>query len=341
MGKKWQAVAWSRELPKPYRNGVFYRIGHHIAVILAGHAHTNGTGITVSTKTIAEESWCTVKEVEEALKWLEEEKWFTRQQGPKGVEWACNFEIARNGNSEVEERLERKLAAQRARQQRYIEKKKEALIGGVVNMRQSASVDGVSEGQVLTQPTDALTHVADAADAPSSRSSVSTRVITAVHSPASPLKSHEDPKEDPTTYAVPASGEPEQAAMFSTHQPPPGPRSLDYSGEFETFWAAWRAHNPKDVSGTARRPASNKGKAAKAFDSALKKTDLATINAAVPLYMATADPQRGFCQDASTWLNNRGWDDDFVPYRRPAQANSFTPQSFDHTDYHDTGGFGA
>lgn len=341
MGKKWQAVAWARELPKPYRNGAFYRIGHHIAVILAGHAHTTGGGITVSVKTIAEESWCTIKEVEEALKWLEEEKWFTRQQGAKGTELVCNFEITRSGISEVEERVERKLAAQRARQQRYIEKKKEALADCVSDMRQQPSPDGVTEDPMLTHLADALTHLADAADAPCSRSSVSTRVIIPVHGTASPLKTHEDPKEDPTTCAVPALGEPEQEAMFTPQTVGSRPRALGYSDEFETFWGEWKTYNPKDASGADRRAVKNKGKAAKSLIVALRKTALPVIMAAIPAYMASSDPQRGFCQDACTWLNNNGWDDDYVPYRRPQSASSFTPPSFDQIDYRDTGGFGA
>jgi hypothetical protein len=139
---------------------------------------------------------------------------------------------------------------------------------------------------------------------------------------------------------VPAQSVPEQAAMFPTQTPPRGPRSLDYPVELETFWAAWRAHNPKDSSGTPKRPASGKGVAAKALKAALRRADLDTIVDAIPAYMASEKPQRGFCHDASTWLNNRGWDDEYEPHQ-PRQTNGFVPQSFDQTDYHDTGGFGA
>jgi hypothetical protein len=128
--------------------------------------------------------------------------------------------------------------------------------------------------------------------------------------------------------------------MFATPSPPRGPRSLDYSDELETFWAAWRTHNPSTPSGKPKRAVSGKGAAAKALNTALRRIDLPVILKAIPAYMASEKPQRGFCQDASTWLNNRGWDDEYSPYR-PAQPNGFIPQSFDQTNYHDTGGFSA
>lgn len=104
MEKKWQAVAWSRELPKPMRNGRFYELAHRTAILLAGHAHRDGSGITVGATTIAKEAWCTVTEAMEVLRWLEDEKWFIQSRGPKGPEWACNPEITRGEIDEVEDR---------------------------------------------------------------------------------------------------------------------------------------------------------------------------------------------------------------------------------------------
>jgi hypothetical protein len=224
MAKKFNARTWARQLPKPIRNGRFYRLGHHVAVVLAGHAHQDGTGITVALKTLAEESWCTLNEIAEAVEWLEQEKWFTRSDGPRGAEWSCNFELTRDGASEIEARLEHRRALGRARWHRHQEAKKSS--GSVSEARESTLVGCVSEDEQLTHPTNELTQDTNATNAPNKRSALVGGVRTAGHNPEELLKNQEEPEEpkkrsaaadaplaliDPPTKAKPAkTSKPEQ-----------------------------------------------------------------------------------------------------------------------------------
>lgn len=190
MAKKLTARAWARQLPKPVRNGRFYRLGGHVAVVMAGHAHQDGTGITVAVKTLAEETWCTLAEVSEALEWLETEKWFTRVDGARGTEWACNFEVVRDVSSEIDERLERKRALGRARWHRFQEAKKTG--ASVSEVREGALVGCVSSDPQLTHPTNELTQETNATNAPNKRSALVGGVRTAGHSPEVPKKAKEE-----------------------------------------------------------------------------------------------------------------------------------------------------
>jgi hypothetical protein len=215
VAKKLNARTWARQLPKPVRNGRFYRLGGHVAQVLAGHAHLDGAGITVAMRTLAEETWCTLNEIEEALAWLEEEKWFTRVDSVNGVEWVCNFEIVRSGGpSEIDERLERKRAQGRARWHRLQERRRGDQ--GVSEVRESALVGCVSEREQLTHPTNELTQATNATNAPNKRLALVGGVRTPGHSPEVPKK---EKKEVPEGKELRSADADRQESFFEVASP--------------------------------------------------------------------------------------------------------------------------
>ena len=68
-------------------------------------------------------------------------------------------------------------------------------------------------------------------------------------------------------------------------------------GDFDAFWKAY----PKKVS---------KGQAIRAYDKAIKKTDHETIMGGLVKYIATNPGQ--YTQNAATWLNAMGWENEYV-----------------------------
>lgn len=208
--RRWKGVAWSRTLPRPERNGRFYRLGHVVAVLLAGHAHQDGTGITVSARTVAEEAWCTLAEAEEALAWLRAEEWFIESQGPKGIELACNLEMVRATGSVVEDRDAHRRARLAKNSREYRRRKAEE--------KQAATDDSP-----MTHPDDASNTVIDPRHqrhrGPSSTSSGC--VIESDDGtddmrrsePHKTLKTHEDPEDPKPRSTADASDAP--VALFA------------------------------------------------------------------------------------------------------------------------------
>jgi hypothetical protein len=333
MAKKWRAVSWSRDLPKPMRNGRFYRLGHHIAVLMAGHAHQDGGGITVGAETLAREAWCTPAEAAEAMRWLEEEKWFMRSSGPKGLEWSCNFELARGGVDEVAEKADY-YRLRKAKNMRDLRARRN---GEHDASAPEASVT-VSGHSPVTYPGHADTTVTgvsdrrDRGELPVLPGTVTAAGHLSGHTCRSePRKTHktqEDKREDPLMRAEARESDPaEQADIFGAALPvaaPPTPLKPagNYTPEMDLIWKTWREHNPKHPNGKPKREVNGKAPAARALTKALKKTTLDLILVKIAEYMASAKPQAGYCQDLSTWLNACGWEEDWIPHRAASETRS-------------------
>lgn len=72
-------------------------------------------------------------------------------------------------------------------------------------------------------------------------------------------------------------------------------RNYDYD---ETFLAAWEAYGK--VGG--------KQQAFQAWKQAIDRAPIETVMAAIPLYLASDLPRRGYTKHFSTWLNDDGWE---------------------------------
>jgi hypothetical protein len=75
----------------------------------------------------------------------------------------------------------------------------------------------------------------------------------------------------------------------------------------EQFLAAWEAYGK--VGG--------KQQAWQAWKNANGRASVETIMAAIPHYLASDQPQRGFTQHFSTWLNNDGWESASAQPKKP------------------------
>jgi hypothetical protein len=128
----------------------------------------------------------------------------------------------------------------------------------------------------------------------------------------------------PTPQAIPSQAIEEQTAIANAiapsaeaeadrpstdlvliESPPPAPRSSRYPADFETFWAAYPRHE-------------GKGDALKAWRSALQLASLGEIIAGARRYASDANREPSFTAHAATWLRRRGWEDEPLPERRPA-----------------------
>lgn len=85
---------------------------------------------------------------------------------------------------------------------------------------------------------------------------------------------------------------------------------------FEKFWVYYRAHVPPD------RRAGNRQDAIRAWDKLSPDDELASVMArSLAQQVATQAWATGIgIPYASTWLNNRGWEDDWGPVAETASA---------------------
>ncbi|MEU0467234.1 hypothetical protein ABZ215_24805 [Amycolatopsis sp. NPDC006131] len=298
-------IKWTRNLPKPVRGNTdrVDRLLHTVALIMAGHANpSSGTGITIGLETIAREAWCSVAAAEEARNWLESEKWFTRTEGPKGPEWACNFDIDRGDVDPVEDRAAKRRADLAENSRRYRERKKQQKL---MTRGDDAS---------MTRPDDASRNVItlhhQRHQVASSESS--PRVIKSddggddnrrsEHHKS--LKSLEVPKRSTGNFDAAASNDTEALFENPATDPLPKPqvtrtrrkRRYDYTPDFE---AAWKLYERKG----------DKAEAFAAWTEAITRTDPSVILAAIPPYLA-ANPEKRYRKDFERWLNNDRWDSD-------------------------------
>lgn len=88
--------------------------------------------------------------------------------------------------------------------------------------------------------------------------------------------------------------------------PPKSPKG-DVPEEFEKFWDAY-PHR-----GGAKR---GKAKAIKAFEKALRNCPAREIISAAKAFQSDRKAVEGFSPDPTTWLNNRGWEDDIESARQ-------------------------
>ncbi|MGA6164292.1 hypothetical protein [Amycolatopsis magusensis] len=136
-----------------------------------------------------------------------------------------------------------------------------------------------------------------------------------------PNRSVLNPVED--TPQPPTVGEP---ALFGAKAEKPKKARGEEHPEFAAFWDAYRAH-ARDTSGSpgSRQPA------ARAYAKAATKATPGAIRSALGPYFASRDPQRGFCRNASTWLNQEAWNDDWQPWTRPGAPERLQAAS-EHPD---------
>ncbi len=97
--------------------------------------------------------------------------------------------------------------------------------------------------------------------------------------------------------------------------PPPKPKAQEYPEAFETFWRAWR-----------EAPRANTDPKLAAFKvwKRLGPIDISAVLAGVKRYKRSPNPQRGYHQQATRWLGNRGWEDDYeaAPSQKASSIHS-------------------
>lgn len=83
--------------------------------------------------------------------------------------------------------------------------------------------------------------------------------------------------------------------------------------DFQRFWELYRSCNKRN--GFAADKIGSRKPASRAFAKAVKDgASTEAIIGAVDAYMESEKPKRGYPRHASTWLNQRGWEDEYAPF---------------------------
>jgi hypothetical protein len=321
-------IKWTRTLPKPIRNGRFYRLGLDIALAMAGHANPkSGKGITATNETIAREQWCSTKEAKEARDWLEDEKWFVRVEGPLGAEWECNFDIDRGDVDEVTSRMEKRRADLAANSRAYRARMKQGVMTDPDDAVMTQADDGVMTGtdddtdNVIT-----LRHQRHQGESSTSSGSViksddASDDIRRSQPPKS-LKSLKVLRE--VEEIVGADAPSESDTLFESPDAPAPKPSLkntktgrgkhDYTPDFENAWATYERRGDKAA-------------AFAEWKTAITRAEPATILAAIPPYLA-ANPDEQFRAHFGRWLAGDRWE---ASPGKP-QRTTWDPRGFDSRD---------
>lgn len=311
MSKTWYHLAWMRQLPRPVRNGRFYRLGHHIAVIMASHANQrDGSGIRVSPTTVANEGWCTVTEAEQAIRWLEQERWLLRVEGPYGAEWACNPEII---NGDTNDDAARRQAAYRARKAKNVREYRERQKNGhseSEDVHNHPNVTGVSNHHPVTGPGNnepgvtGVSNRCNRGELPLLPGDVTDVTGANGYIPSAQAYNNQNNRNN--------MNNPHDARASARTRARPQP-SVDsspaYTANFERFWKAY-----------GRKGA--KRKASTEWHKAIRRADEDTIVAAVAAYVAST-PELRYRKDAERWLANDCWESAIVP--AAATTNGHVP----------------
>lgn len=85
------------------------------------------------------------------------------------------------------------------------------------------------------------------------------------------------------------------------------------SGEPTSFQPWWEEYRTQ-IKNIGKGSPGNRAPALTAYSKALKSTTPEVLTTSMLAYMRSYDPQRGFAQHASTWLNQKGWETPWEPY---------------------------
>jgi hypothetical protein len=97
---------------------------------------------------------------------------------------------------------------------------------------------------------------------------------------------------------------------------------------FAGFWKEWCDL----VKANGKGRTGNRLPASKAFTKAMKNATPEEIAKGVRAYLASEDPRNGFNQNASTWLNEHGWETPWMPYVPRGQAQRHLQTAEEHPD---------
>lgn len=330
---RYTAIRWAREIPTVLHRGRVDRLGHHVVLLMATYAKNDGTDMFASAASLAKDARASERDVTDALGRLEAAGLIVRAHASNGAPgWSLNLSVRSESDGVIEDRLERRRAADRARQQRRRDRAKITRHGEVVRDGHGALGRDVTANSAVTLsgvtqelPVSHAEVGRDNADV-TQELPVSHASMTVTPAGQSGCNSLINSLKDELPIELPpdadANGANEPALWAVRHTPKPAreaPRS-DYTADFEAFWSAYGKKGKKAA-------------AAIEWHKAVKRADRAVIMAAVEPYVASK-PQLKWRLDAERWLKNDCWESavvtdeprsngQHVPYRDPDDISAY------------------
>ena len=336
-GAGFRAIRWARELPTLLHNGRVDRVAHHVALLLASYADNDGGNITVSPDTVAREAHAPAGQVAAALGRLEAAGLLETAVARGGIGgWRLVLAAELPEGDVVVERAQRQREVTAERVRKHRANHPRVTHKNTVTVTQDSTVtvtqeNTVTNGSVTHNSTVTDPHVTHKCNGGNAQDTVTP----AGQMGCTSINLHkEDLQKQHTTPTARAVDEPQTSpdddrngalplpGLDPQVEPPQPPAKIGngYSLEFEAFWVAYRA----GVVAGGRSPG-GKFAASKAWARAMKLVSADTVLAAIPAYHASEKPQRGYMQDAATWLNQRGWAEEYTPYRHLQAVGGYTP----------------
>lgn len=122
---RYTAIRWAREVPTLLHRGRVDRLGRHVVLLMATYAKNDGTDMYASAASLAKDACASEREVVDALDRLEKAGLIARAHASNGAPgWSLNLSVRVESDGVAEDRLERRRAADRARQQRRRDRQK-------------------------------------------------------------------------------------------------------------------------------------------------------------------------------------------------------------------------
>lgn len=311
---RYTAIRWAREIPTLLHRGRVDRLGHHLVLLMATYAKNDGSDMYASAASLAKDARASERDVAEALDRLENAGLIARAHASNGAPgWSLNLSVRLESDGVAEDRLERRRAADRVRQQRRRDRQKS-------NRHGQLDRDGHGELARDVTPNSSVTSVSVTQELPVSHAelgrdnpdvtqelpvshasmTVTTAGQTGCNSLINSLKD-ELPNELPPAVGANSADDP---ALWAVHRAPKptreAPRS-DYTADFEAFWSAYGKKGKKAA-------------AAIEWHKAVKRADRTLIMTNVGPYVASK-PELKWRLDAERWLKNDCWESAVVPAR--------------------------
>lgn len=305
MAARFTAIRWAREVPTQLHQGRVDRLGHHVLLLMATYAKNDGTDVFVASGTLAKEAHAAERDVEAALGRLEAVGLIRPDHTSNGIPgWSLNLEHRSDSDPVLEDRTERRRAAERERQRRRRERLKRG---------SHATVDR-DVTQELTVTDEGVTHKSGVSHAEVDRdkadvthklgvSHASESVTTAGQQGCNSLELPKDLTPKDELHPIPDGSGQATLIQFPASKPKPAPKQTGYSEPYE---AAWVAYGRKGSKKTAFAE----------WQRAIKRADIATITAAIGPYVASR-PDLQFRKDFERWLKGDCWES-AVPARQAA-----------------------
>lgn len=326
---RYTAIRWAREVPTLLHNGRVDRLGHHLLLLLATYAKNDGSDMFASVTLLAKDARAPQREVLETLGRLEKAGLIESAHASNGAPgWSLNLSARSEIDPVAEDRLERRRAADRVRQQRRRDRRK-------IKSHGEVNRDGHAELERDVTPNSSVTSRSVTPKSPVTHAQLDrdkgdvTQELGVSHARVTVIPAGQDgcnslinslkdelPKELPPEAGVNDTDTPALWAVQRAPKPARETPRSDYTQDFEAFWSAYGKKGKKAA-------------AAIEWHKAIKRADRSVIMANVGPYVASK-PELKWRLDAERWLKNDCWESAVVPARA---VNGHQPyRDHDRTD---------